>query len=265
MRNLLRRLLARNRGLLIGCAMIVGGFQFIICAILVGLDLETTLEQVMAFAPPIFRAMIEQTMPGGSGESLLAFGWNHPITQAAVSAIAITFGARAVAGEVESGAIELVLAQPLSRASYLLGHIMFGVGAITLVVGAGALGMVAGQRVFGVEAFNAGSIAQLVVNLFLLVAALHALTLLVSVYGREMGRVAVVGVLFALVSYLVNIISTLWSKAQFARPFSLHSYYDPRAILVDANLPIKSVLVLSLFAAVCYGAAARAFATRDLP
>jgi ABC-2 type transport system permease protein len=265
MRNLLGRLFARNRGFLIASALVIGGFQFILCAIVVTMNLESTLEQIRTFAPPLFRAMIEQTMLGGSAAGVLAFGWNHPITQAVMTAVAITLGARAVAGEIEIGAIELVLAQPLSRTAYLAAHLIFGVSAIALVALAGTLGMMVGQRVLGLEPFGAGRVAALVVNLILLQAALYALTLLVSAWGREAGRVAVIGVLVAVVSYLINVIATFWPKAAFTLPWSLHSYYNPRAILVDGALPAVHVLALAGVAVACFAIAFRRFATRDLP
>ena len=265
MLNLIRRLFAYHRGFLIGCALLLGGFQFLLAAIVVSMNLENTLEQILSFAPPLVRTMIEQSMLGGSTAGVLGFGWNHPITPALLTAVAITLAARAVAGEIEHGAIELVLAQPLSRHAYLGAHAVFGLTAIAIVALAGGLGTMIGQSVFRLNVFGPTRMAALLLNVVLLQAAIYTLTLLMSAWGREAGRVAVIGVLAAVVSYLINVIATLWPKAAFMLPYSLHTYYDPRAILVDNGLSAFSVLVLALFAGMCAAMAFRRFGTRDLP
>lgn len=265
MRNLFRQLFTNNRGFLIASALVLGGFQFILCAIVASLNLESTLEQIMTFAPPIFRSMIEQSLLGGSVEGMLSFGWNHPITHAVVTAVAITLASRAIAGEIETGAIELVLAQPLSRSAYLACHVLFGVTALALVVGAGVIGTVIGQRTFDIAPFAPQRLVELLLNLLLLQAAIFSLTLLVSAWGREAGRVAVAGVLAAVVSFLVNVVATLWPKAAFLLPYSLHSYYDPRAILVQGDFSVLDAVVLTAFVVLCAGSALRRLSTRDLP
>jgi ABC-type transport system involved in multi-copper enzyme maturation permease subunit len=265
MLNLVRRELARN-GIFLAAAMIVlGAFEYLICAIVASVDIEKAFAQITQFAPPLFRAMIEQNIPAGSPAAVLSFGWNHPIVHALLTAVAIALPARAIAGEVESGAIELVLAQPVSRGEYFGAHLLVALVALSLVLGAGLLGTVVGQRVYALDAFGATSLAKLFANALLLQLAIYALTLLASAYGREAGRVALVGVLVAVLSYLVNAVAMLWSKAQFAKPYSLHGYFDPREILVQGNLAMSSVLVLGAVAAFALAAAFAQFARRDLP
>ena len=77
--------------------------------------------------------------------------------------------------------------------------------------------------------------------------------------------IALVGVLVAVLSYLVNAIAMLWSKALFAKPYSLHSYFDPGQILVNGYLEASSVAVLAAIAALATAAAFLRFARRDLP
>ena len=105
----------------------------------------------------------------------------------------------------------------------------------------------------------------LLANLVLLQLSLYALTLLFSSFGRESGRVAAVGVLLSIVSFLINVIASMWSKADFMKPYSLHSYYDPRNILIDGHLPASSALVLGAFAFAAVAGVFARFLTRDLP
>ena len=204
-------------------------------------------------------------MLGGSSAGILAFTWNHPVTHALVIAIAIALGARAVAGEIENGAIELVLAQPLSRFDYLTAHVIFAIVSMAVVAFVGLLGTVAGQNIFHLPPFGWDRLLRLLANLLLLQMSFYSLTLLFSSFGRESGRVAILSVLVAIVSLLVNVVATLWNKAAFMKPYSLHTYYEPRAILVDGNLALSSIVVLGIFIVAATAGAFARFLTRDVP
>jgi ABC-2 type transport system permease protein len=265
MLNIIKRLFLHHRVFLIASSVLLGVFQFLTGAIISSTNLPAALDQFMFFAPPIIRVIMEQTMLGGSAAGIMAFTWNHPATHAVVTAVAITLGARAVAGEIENGVIELILAQPVSRARYLLANLMFAMVSMILVASAGLVGMVAGQTAFGLQLFDWDRLLRLFANLFLLQMSFYSLTLLFSSFGREAGRVASLGVFVAIVSFLDNVIASLWNKAAFMRPYSLHSYYDPRTVLIDGHLPAASVAVLGTFAVAAIAGVFARFLTRDLP
>jgi ABC-2 type transport system permease protein len=262
--NLMRRQLARNAVFLAIAALMLGGFEILLCAVVASIDVEGAFGQMLQFAPPIVRTMIEQNLMGGSPAGVLAFGWNHPVVHALLTAVAITLAARAIAGEVESGSIELVLAQPLSRARYFAAHVLFGLAALSAVLTTGAAGTAIGQAAFSIPGFGL-RLGALFINMLLLQTAIYALTLLASAFGREGGRVALVGVLLAVLSFLVNAIATLWSRAEFAKPYSLHSYFDPRQVLVQDTLSGASLAILAVVTVLATGAAYLRFARRDLP
>lgn len=265
MLDIMRRQLERNRMFLLAVALVLAGFEFLICAVTASFDVESAFGQITQFAPPLIRAMIEQSMPGGSPAAVLSFGWNHPVVHALLTAVAITLPARAIAGEVESGAIELVLAQPVSRTQYFAAHVLFAIGALCVVIAAGLLGTAAGQSIYSLNAFDASRLAKLFLNALLLQFAICAITLLVSAFGREAGRVAIAGVMVAVVSFLVNALAMLWTKAAFAKPYSLHGYFDPREVLVQGHLAPSSVVILAAVAAAATIGAFVRFARRDLP
>ena len=265
MANIIRRQLERNWVFLVAATLVLAAFEFVLCAVVASMDVEAAFGQMLAFAPPMLRAIIEQNMPGGSPAGVLSFGWNHPVAHALLTAVAITLGARAIAGEVENGVIELVLAQPLSRARYFAAHLVFGAAALAAAIGGGVLGTAIGQLVFSLGAFGPARLAILFLNMFLLQLAIYAFTLAASALGREGGRVALAGVLFAVLSFLVNAVATLWSKAQFAKPYSLHAYFEPRELLTQGHLAASSVAVLATFSVIAVAVAFTCFARRDLP
>jgi ABC-2 type transport system permease protein len=264
MLNVIRRQLERNAVFLAIAGVMLGAFEFVLCAVVASMDVQGAFTQMTQFAPPMFRTMIEETLMGGSPKGVLAFGWNHPVAHALLTAVAIALPARAIAGEVESGVIELVLAQPLSRSQYFAAQLLFGLAALSAVLACGVLGTVFGQAVFALEPFG-WRLAPLFAAMLLLQLAIYGVTLLASSMGREAGRVALVGVFVAVLSFLVNAVATLWSKAEFAKPFSLHGYFDPREILLKDHVPATALVVLGGIAVLTLVAAFHRFLRRDLP
>jgi ABC-2 type transport system permease protein len=263
--NIVRRQLERNWPFLAAVILVLGGFEFLLCAMVSTMNVGEMFTQMSTMMPPLLREMIEQNMPGGTPAGVLAFGWNHPVAHALLAAMAIALPAQAIAGEIESGAIELVLAQPISRGRYFASHVAFAVLAMSLVLAGGLAGTALGQSLYALDIFGASRLAALFVNGLLLQLAIYAITLAVSAFGREAGHVALAGVLVAVVSYLVNAVAMLWSKAQFAQPYSLHHYFDPRAVLVNGDLAASSVATLALVSLAGLAVAYSRFSRRDLP
>src|SRR5258708_35025977 len=185
MLNIVRRQLDRNWIFLLACGVVLGGFELLVCAMVASVDVEGAFGEMTKFAPPVFRAMIEQTLMGGSPAAVLAFGWNHPVAHALLAAVAITLAARAIAGEVENGAIELVLAQPISRGRYFGAHVIFGLCALSAVLAAGVLGTAIGQLALSLRAFGWGRPAALFVNALPLQMAIYGPAPPASAFGRE--------------------------------------------------------------------------------
>ncbi len=266
MRNLLRLLLARHGLFVAVCGALLGGFEWLICAVVASVDVTGALGTLVQSMPSLLQTMVaEQFLGDFSKSSLLAFGWAHPIAQALGAAVAIVLAAQAVAGRVEDGTIELTLAQPLARRRYLAAHVLFALLALVFVTLAGLTGTVAGGHAYGLEPFRARELARLGLDYFALLCALYGLTLAFSAFGREGGRVATAGFLVALVSYLVHVIGSMWEPWKPLVPWTLHAWYVPRDILAQGKAiarPLGTLLGVGLAG---LAVAWARFARRDLP
>lgn len=266
MSGILRRLASRFGPFVGACALLLAAFQFLIAAAVASVDVPGAVQTLLASLPPFLRSVVESQFFGGlDAGGLVAFGWNHPIAHALGTAVAVLLGAQAIAGEIESGAIELVLAQPLARSRYLAAQALFGAGAVAIVSLAGLAGTIAGARAFALGPFTPASLAKLALAYASLQWAWFGLALLFSSFGREGGRVAAAGVLVALVSYVAFVIGTVWERAAFVLPWSLHHAFAPREILVDGTSVAAPVARLLAFGAVAALVAAWRFSRRDLP
>lgn len=266
MRNLLRLLVARNAGFVVVSGILLGGFQWLISAVVASVDVQGALGALVQSLPPLAQAMVSEQFFGGfSKSSLLAFGWAHPIAQAVGGALAIVLATQAVAGASEAGTIELTLGQPIARRTYLAAQVVFALGMLALVTLAGLAGTVAGGRVFGLEPFGLRRLVALGADFLALQSALYGLTLLFSAFGREGGRVALLGFLCALLSYLVHVIGTMWDRWEPAVPWTLHAYYVPKDILVSGASVGRPVAILLAVGLAGTALAWWRFHRRDLP
>ncbi len=264
--NLFRRLAAHSLAFLLICAGAFGLFQLLICAAVSTLNVQALGAQLLASLPPMVQAMLGPQMlmlftPAG----LLAFGWNHPISIALGGAVAIALSARAIAGEVESGAIELVLAQPISRSRYLATQLAFGLAALAFLSFAGLAGSYLGQIVWKVPHFRPAAALALGAGFWLVNAAAFGFGLLLSAFGREAGRVAGGAFVAVLVSYLVQAIGRLWHRAAFLLPWSIYERFNPRLLLATGHVPGNALAVLGGVLVVTVSLAWLRFARRDLP
>ena len=266
MGNLIRHLAGRHAVFLAVSGFILGGFEFLISGIVSTVNVSGALQELLKYTPPFMQTIImEQFLGGLSSKSILAFGWNHPISLALGAAVAIVLASRAVAGEIESGVLELTLSQPISRSRYICAQILFALGSLAAVSLLGAAGTLFGERAYGLDLFPAGVLLKLAFGFFLLQAAWYGIALALSVFAREIGRVATAGFLLALTSYLISVIAKLWKHAAFLLPYSINTYFSPQSVLVDGTLEARAVLILSAVFLVSSGIAFRRFSRRDIP
>ncbi len=226
---------------------------------------------------------IVQTLMGGSGiridraMDMLSIGYVHPLTQTIVCIWVIGRSAAAIAGEIDRGTIELLLAQPIQRGQVIAAHLF--VDLISLPTFALAMWIGTGIGAYWVGFLEAtGSATEVsllrfapaLVNVVLLMFAVSGTTLAISASGRSRSRVLGIATLVVLLQFLVNVIGQLWPPLEWARPLTLFHYYQPQPMILDANWTMQSIVWIRLgvllgVGAVGYGIAWWIFRERDLP
>jgi ABC-2 type transport system permease protein len=210
-------------------------------------------------------------------QDMLSMAYVHPLTQTILCIWAIGRASGAIAGELDRGTMELLLAQPIRRGQIVLAHLL--VDFITIPVlclsmwagtcaGATIVGFVgAAQEELRVDLWR---FAPALVNVGLLVFAVSGITMIVSAAGRFRGKVLGAAVLLALVQFLVNVIGQLWEPLAPLRPFTVFYWYQPQPIILNANWMEEGSIwlgfaVLAAVGTTGYLAALAIFCRRDLP
>jgi ABC-2 type transport system permease protein len=237
-----------------------------------------------------------QTLMGGEtidilrARDVMSIGYVHPLTQTILCVWAVGRAASAIAGEIDRGTMELLLAQPIGRARVIATHLLLDCITIPLLCLAMWSGNWLGLAIFGHIDWSADASVQslsVAPTVFLpglasvgaLVFAVSGYTTWVSAAGRFRGRVLGFAILLTLIQFLINVIGQLWDKVAPLRPFSVFYYYQPQQIILQnswsvdlaqawhlpAPLPLNTVAVLLAVGLSGYVMALWTFCRRDLP
>jgi ABC-2 type transport system permease protein len=248
---------------------------------------------------------VMQSIMGGENvqfnrpQDMLAVGYLHPVIQILLCIWAVGRASGAIAGEIEKGTMELLLAQPLKRSRVILAHLSIDIVVIPLLAIALWFGTMLGSAAAGPFEINASKFEMFsialeiqattlevhperflpsVLNVAGLLFAVSGLTMWLSAGSRSRNRVIGIAVLFLVVQILINIIGQIYTPFEPLRPFTLFYYYQPQLISLQGEwlvtpgwllfgwkVQLPFVLVLIVIGSVGYWRAWRRFEHRDLP
>jgi ABC-2 type transport system permease protein len=225
--------------------------------------------------------VIQAIMGGGDvhierASDLLSISYVHPLMLTALCVWAIGRAAGAIAGEIDRGTMELLLAQPIRRTQVIAAHLVVDAVTIpTLAVGiwlgtwtgAGLAGFLSAEGALHVEP---RAFLPALLSVALLLFAVSGLTMALSAAGRSRNRVLGIAVLVALVQFLVNLIGQLWPPMEPLRPLTLFYYYQPQPMILMADWYADGAVWLRLGVLAAAGIAGYllalwTFCRRDLP
>jgi ABC-2 type transport system permease protein len=234
----------------------------------------------IVFAGP---GKIIQTLIGGESihleraQDMVSVGYVHPLAQTILCVWAVGRAAGAIAGEIDRGTMELLLAQPVARPRVMLAHLL--VDGVTIPVLCLSLwaGTWLGTWLVGfldnpdpAMRVDPLTFAPSLLNVAVLLFAVSGYTIWVSAAGRFRGRVLGLAVLVTLLQFLVNVIGQLWDVMEPLRPFTVFYYYQPQQIILKPDWPSNPEVwlrfgVLAAVGAAGYLGALWTFVRRDLP
>jgi ABC-2 type transport system permease protein len=231
-------------------------------------------------------------------QDVLSISYVHPLMQVLFCLWAIGRSAGAIAGEIDRGTMELLLAQPMPRSRVVLAHlctdlILIPVLCLSLWAGLWAGDSLVGEIEPDYEAFKELPIASgkvdpellridisqfgwPLLNVAGLIFAVNGLTMWISSRGRYRWRVIGAATLFIMMEFVINVVGQIWESAAWLRPLSLFYYYQPQNIALRGNwsvsleplgLPVQvpTMVVLIGVGLVGYAMALLTFKRRDLP
>lgn len=293
---LVRKLLRDIRLFLAAVALLLGAFEALwirITARILG-DISPFLVSVAENAGKSIKDIEAQVFKGDPGQMVQAIiggeginlqramdmasvGYVHPLVQTIFCIWAVGRASGAIAGEIDRGTMELLLAQPIARFRLVLAHLIVDGITIPLLclslwtgtcLGTALVGEIVPEKVDiqppkdlpliakifwpkpppETEQTRQAERERLAIHPTQFLAALPVIagllfaisgyTMWLSSAGRFRWRVMGYAVLITLVQFLVNVLGQMWSAIAWLRPLTIFYYYQPQpAITNDPRHP----------------------------
>ena len=263
--RLLRNGLPGLIALLLGIAF----FEFVQPLVIASFGGARGLDAIMDRIPPALQAFTRTrpeflALSGLAG--YLSLGFSHPLYIVLAGAAVIGFAARALAGEMDRGIIQIPLARPVSRPAVYLSRILGMAIICGLVALIGPVGMVAGLLYSRPEGdFVYAHLGPMALNGLALFWAVGALALWGSAAASTAGRVVGWAISLLVISYFVDYFAGVWAPLQSIAFLSLFDYYEPTETLVSGYANMANLVILAVVGAVAAVAGLVVFTRRDLP
>lgn len=231
------------------------------------LDYAPIFEAILSQLPPQLQVLFsDQFFNRISVKGAAAFGFNHPLVLAILAITAIIIPAAHIAGEAETGTLELLLAYPIRRRQFILTLWLSTVTLLLLIITGAWIGAFSALAIYDYITFEIFSkMLQIGINLWLLFILIMSYALLISTFGKEGSKVGIRSAAITLIFYLLNFLSTMWESIHFIKPFNIFTYYQPQKLMFDERSFWGNAAVLLILVAVCMLAAMKQFNRRDIP
>ena len=249
---------------------------------------------------------LTQSLIGGEGidigdpQAMLAVGYVHPLVIVILCIWAIGRAGGAIAGEIDRGTMELLLAQPIRRSRIILAHLAVDAVVIPVLCLSMWAGSLVGTELFSpftvspnvytelkmnppdplkVMSIDATVIFPSLLNIAALLFAVSGYTMWISARGRSRNRVMGLAIIITLGQFVVNLLGQLWDGIGMLRPFTVFYYYQPQHVALQRkwttdpgtswggspSVDLNVIAVLFMVGLIGYLMALRDFRRRDIP
>jgi ABC-2 type transport system permease protein len=179
------------------------------------------------------------TLPGA-----LTLGLQHPLAIAFVGIFAVGSTVGAIAGERESGTLEVLLSRPISRRTAYVTLALASATLVGIVMLALLGGQLIGVAIQGVgDELELGQMPLVFLNGLMLWGAFAAFGLAASVSFDRHAPALGLTMAYLLVNYFLEILGSLWRDVAWSQEYSLFHHFNPGKILTGEADPIDFVIL----------------------
>lgn len=256
-----------HRSFLLFSMFFISLFQFLILRLVTTIDYYSTIMYFMNQLPENVQAMFgDDFISMLTVEGAAALALNHPLVLVILSIGAIAIPSRHIAGEAETGTLELVLSFPLKRIQLLLNLFISAVVFLFLII---LCALCASLLSIGIlHQLTPDLLVKMIkiaANLWLLFVFIMSFTLVLSSFEKEGSKVGIRVAGITLVFYLLHYLSSLWEAIRFTKPLNIFTYYQPQDLMTGQRSFLLHFMVLCSLIIVCLLVSMYQFNHRDIP
>jgi ABC-2 type transport system permease protein len=236
------------------------------------------------FDPNEMTGQLVQAVIGGENikldqaDNFMSISYVHPLTLTILGIFALGRAANAIAGEIDRGTMELLLAQPIRRTQVVLAHLLVDAIVFPSLCAAIWIGTYFGTLWMGLQTAESdlqriepGRFLAALPCVFAMLFSISGLTMWISAMGRSRARVWGWAITIFLCMFLINVLGQIWPEVlEWIRPFTVYYHYQPQGMVLQDDWYANGTSwfhlgVLFGAGAVGYLGAWICFCHRDLP
>ncbi|HEY6316274.1 MAG TPA: ABC transporter permease subunit [Acidimicrobiia bacterium] len=173
----------------------------------------------------------------------VGFGFVHPLFLVLTLTVGISIGTASVAGDIETGRVDLLYARPLHRTTLFDSRLGLWAGAQVMVVVAGLVGSWIGTTLtHDLRGVSPMLLVRIGAAYLPLAAFFGAVAFAASASSHTRGHALAVTVGVASLAYLVNFLALLWHPLAWAARVTPFGYYTP--LQPSGRIDVTNVVVL---------------------
>lgn len=180
-----------------------------------------------------------------------------------VASAVIVFAARAFAGEIAAGTMELVLAQPVSRIRVAVTRVVALIGYSAILASASFLPIMIFGPKYDID-LSWSTYWQLFAFGTLFMLAVGGLTMLLSAMFRGAGKPGSIVAALLVSLWIADLLSGVSKAAEFFDPVNLVTYWQPGVIINGGGVSGDAWWVYGVVALVTLVASVVVFSRRDV-
>jgi ABC-2 type transport system permease protein len=210
-------------------------------------------------------------------DNFMSISYVHPLVITILGVWAIGRAANAIAGEIDRGTMELLLAQPIRRTQVIVAHLMVDAIVFPSLCLAMWLGTYFGTLWMGLQAaeglrhVDPIRFLPALPSVAMMLFSVSGVTMLLSAAGRSRARIWGWAISLFLCMFLINLLGQVWSEPlEWVRPFTIYYHYEPQTMILNEKwytdaIAWRDLAVLAGIGAGGYLLAWAVFTRRDLP
>lgn len=266
---LLRKAVQESLPLLIALSLLLYFFAWFYIWITSQIDLKA-MQPYLKFLPKAWLRLatldVETfTTPKG----IISVLFEHPVVAVSATVWGLSRGSDGIAGELDRGSMELLLAQPISRGRWLLTQIMVGIVGCGVLAAASWLGLYTGVRLIH-EAVDPTIYIMSAVNFFFLMFSILGITVMISTFSVSRSRTVGLAGGFVFLQFvqerLARLVPDGGTIKNLIASLSIFGGFEPQLVLSDrSGMLLWCNLALAALGLIGIGVAYYHFTNRDLP
>jgi ABC-2 type transport system permease protein len=224
---------------------------------------ESFTALIESFPPAVFEAFGIEDLNMSTIESFLSVEHFSLVLPIMLIFMLTSVAGRALAGEIELGTVELLIARPVSRLKLFVARYAAGMGILITFTVISVFTVVPLAGLHGVE-YHAASFAAGALIVFLLGWAVFSMAMMFSSLFSERSKVYMASGGILLTMYVLNVLALMKDNLDGLKYLSFFHYYAYSDALVNQSLYGTGCLVFVCVSLVCTAVGLVWFLKRDI-